>query len=523
MKAQHGQPSERLAALLAEVESDFARGEYAAAEQRLRAVLAIEPQHAFAHNRLGGALVSLGRYPEAEQEFRRAIELDARFAKPYFNLGIVLFWKGDFEAAEAAYLRAVELDPANAEAWTSLGMTLGTVGRLDDARNCFARALRLQPRNASTYCSLGWLEGVAGRFAEAEAMFRQALAIDPRRSFAWAPIADLRRMTAADRDWLEAVTRLLETGVAPLEETCLQFALAKYYDDVGEFDAAFRHYDRANALHRQLAQPYDRAARTAFVDDVIAVYTQRRLAHRVAGGSDSRRPVLVVGMMRSGTTLVAQILASHPQVAAAGELDFWTNAARTHEHELRRNVPRSALAGELADAYLRVLARRSRDAVRVIDKSNFNSDNLGLIHVVFPNARIVYVRRDPLDTCLSCYFAQFANTLNFTTDLADLAHYYREHHRLMTHWRAALPAGTLLEVPYEGLVTDQETWSRRIIDFIGLEWDLRCLEFHKTERPVLTASTWQVRQPMYARSLQRWRNYEEHIGPLLALRQLESL
>ena len=512
--------SRRISALLAEVESDFAQGQFAAAAKRLREVLTTDPRHAFAHNRLGAALVNLGRYPEAEQEFRCAIELEPGFAKPHFNLGIVLFWKGDFDAAEAAYLRAVELDPRNVEALVSLGMTLGTVGRLGDARSCFEKALGLQPENVSALCSLGWLAGVEGGFEDAETLFRRAVAIDPRRSLAWAPIADLRRMTPADRDWLDGVTRLLEEGVPPLEEASLQFALGKYFDDVGNFSEAFTHYQRGNELHRQLAAPYDRAARAAFVDDMIRVYTRQRLARPAHDASDSQRPAFVVGMMRSGTSLVEQIVASHPQVTGAGELDFWPKMTRKYEHRLRREVPDSVLAREFADSYLRILGRRSQVALRVIDKSNFNADFLGLIHIVFPKARFVYLRRDPIDTCLSCYFGQFANTLSFTADLGDLAHYYREHHRLMVHWRSALPAGTLLEVPYEDLVSDQETWSRRIIEFIGLTWDARCLESHKTKRPVLTASSWQVRQPVYSRSVRRWRSYERHLGPLLGLREL---
>jgi tetratricopeptide (TPR) repeat protein len=513
-------PSGRISALLARVESDFSQSRYAAAEQRLREVLTIDPKHAFAHNRLGAALVSLGRYPEAEQEFRRAIELEPQFAKPHFNLGIVLFWRGDFTAAEAAYLRAVELDPGNVEALVSLGMTLGTVGRLGDARSCFERALSLQPGNVSALCSRGWLARVEGQFAEAEGWFRRALAIDPRRSQAWAPIAHLRRMTPADRDWLEGVTRLVEGGVPALEEAGLQFALGKYFDDVGEFAEAFKHYQRANELHRQLAKPYDRVGRTAFVDDMIRVYTKQRLAHPSDGASDSRRPVFVTGMPRSGTSLIEQIIAAHPQVAGAGELDFWPSVTREHERGLRSDVPGAGLIRELAGAYLRTLARHSQSAQRVVDKSNFIADSLGLVHLVFPNARVVYVRRDPIDTCLSCYFAQFANTLNFATDLADLAHYYREHHRLMMHWRSLLPAGTLLEVRYEDLVADQETWSRRVMEFIGLEWDPRCLEFHKAERPVLTASNWQVRQRVYSRSVGRSREYRKFIGPLLELRDL---
>jgi Flp pilus assembly protein TadD len=517
----HNSPSSgRIAALLAEVESDFERGGYVAAERRLREVLAVDPKQAFAHNRLGAVLVNLGRYPEAEQMFRRAIELEPGFAKPHFNLGIVFFWRGDFEAAETAYRRAIELDPGNVEAIVSLGMTLGNVGRLGDARSCFERALALQPGNVSALCSRGWLARVEGQFAEAEGWFRRALEIDPRRSQAWAPIAQLRRMTPADRDWLDGVTRLVEGGVPALEEAGLQFALGKYFDDVGEFAEAFKHYRRANELHRQLAKRYDRVARTAFVDDMIRVYTNQLLARVSDGASESRRPVFVTGMPRSGTSLIEQIIAAHPQAAGAGELDFWPNVTREHERGLRSAVPGGALIREFADSYLRILTRRSQSAQRVVDKSNFTVDSLGFIHLAFPNARVVYVRRDPVDTCLSCYFAQFANTLNFTMDLADLAHYYREHHRLIMHWRSALPAGTILDVRYEDLVADQETWSRRIIEFIGLEWDPQCLDFHKADRPVLTASNWQVRQRVYSRSVGRSREYQKFIGPLLELREL---
>jgi hypothetical protein len=177
---------------------------------------------------------------------------------------------------------------------------------------------------------------------------------------------------------------------------------------------------------------------------------------------------------------------------------------------------------KLAESYLKVLEQHSPTALRVVDKSTFNTDHLGLIHLVLPQARIIYVQRDPIDTCLSCYFQDFANVASFTMDLQDLAHYYREHHRLISHWRSVLPEETLLVVPYAELVADPETWSRRMIEFIGLEWDARCLQFHQTRRAVLTASNWQVRQPVYSRSLQRWRNYEKFVGPLLNLRELDS-
>ena len=187
-------------------------------------------------------------------------------------------------------------------------------------------------------------------------------------------------------------------------------------------------------------------------------------------------------------------------------------SVRKHESVIRQELLAEPLPKKLAAEYLRVLAGHSSEALRVVDKAPVNSDYLGLIHSVLPNARMIYVQRDPIDTCLSCYFQQLPNSLNYTMDLSDLAHYYREHRRLVAHWRSVLPPETLLTVPYAELVADQEKWTRRILEFLGLPWDERCLDFHKTERPVTTASTWQVRQKIYKSSVERWRNYKKFIG-----------
>jgi hypothetical protein len=225
-------------------------------------------------------------------------------------------------------------------------------------------------------------------------------------------------------------------------------------------------------------------------------------------------------MPRSGTTLAEQIIASHPAAIGAGELEFWNVAGRKYHAEIRAGLLPEPMRKKLAEDYLRVLSGQSADALRVVDKAPVNSDHLGVIHSVFPQARIIYMRRNPIDTCLSCYFQPFTQALNFTMDLSDLEHYYREHHRIMAHWRAVLPPGTILDVPYEELVADQAAWTRKMLDFIGLEWDDRCLDFDKTERGVATASSWQVRQKIYNSSVERWRKYEKYIGPLMGLGKL---
>jgi tetratricopeptide (TPR) repeat protein len=514
--------SARIPGLLAQADAQFAAGELEPTLLTLGEVLAINPRHAIAHAKLGAAYFNLGRYEEAERANRRATELKTDCAESHFMLGVLLQWKGQFTPAEVSLRRAVRHDPGNPEAWVALGVVLLLRSERTEARECFETALQRQPRNASALCALGDLRAAEGRFEEAEECYRAALESDPLKPAAWAQLAAQRRMTAADGDWLEGVQRTLASGVSPFEESRLRFALGKYFDDLGQYSRAFEEYERGNAFTRSLVPPYDRAATAAFVDDMIRLYTSERLARPPEGSSDSSRPVFIAGMMRSGSSLVEQIIASHPRAFGAGELDFWNEASHRHERSLREAPPDAPLARRLADSYLRELARHSADAARVVDKSLFNANHLGLIHLALPRARIVYTSRDPLDTCLSCYFQDFSSAANFTMDLSDLAHYYREHHRLMEHWRRALPAGALLEVPYSELVADPEKWSRRIIEFIGLPWDARCLEYHRTPRAVGTASKWQVRQPIYSHSVGRWRHYRKHIGPLLELQSLSG-
>jgi hypothetical protein len=266
------------------------------------------------------------------------------------------------------------------------------------------------------------------------------------------------------------------------------------------------------------AEDYDRKERSQFIDESIRVYSRDAISTIGAGGSSSAKPVFVVGMPRSGTSLAEQIIASHPAAYGAGELDFWAALMTKDKGQAQRMLGEPARS-KAAEEYLRILESFSGSASRVIDKAPVNSDFLGLIYSVFPDARVIYMQRDPIDTCLSCYFQQFLTGINFALDLSDLVHYYREHQRLMSHWRAVLPPGFILDVPYEELVSDQETWSRKIVDFIGLEWEPGVLEFHTNKRQVTSASAWQVRQRVYKSSVARWRNYEKFIGPLKTLQR----
>jgi tetratricopeptide (TPR) repeat protein len=495
----------------------MSQGAFAEAIDSYGELLAIEPRHAAALNNLGAALCRLGRYREAEGYFRQAIKIEPNYVDPYSNLGNALSLKGAYHEAESYLRRALKLNPRFVGARTNLGLTLANLSRLRDAKAHFDKALKFEPRNADALFGLAFVAKAEGRLDEARDLADRVLRVNPKMTAALATLISLRKMLPSDSDLLERAEAMAASGVPAPDESELRFAIGKYRDDVRDFDKAFQNYRRANDLLKPFAEPYDPAARKSFVDTMTRVYTQDAVARAASGASDSVKPVFVVGMPRSGTSLVEQIIASHPSARGAGEMEFWSRAVHEHRDAVMSGTLGESTRRKLAEAYLSELEAKSGGGSRIVDKLPRNSDYLGIIHSVFPHARIINMRRDPIDTCLSCYFQKFV-PLSFTLELADLADYYRQHERLMAHWHAVLPHSTILDVPYEELVSDQEGWSRKILDFVGLDWNEQVLEFHKTNRPVVTASFWQVRQKIYPSSVQRWRNYEKYIGPLADLK-----
>jgi tetratricopeptide (TPR) repeat protein len=505
--------------LLTQAGQHITRSEYDEAVDCLQQVIAADARHVVAHNLLGVVLCRIGRYQEGGEHFRQAIGIKDSYPDAHFNLGSLLRSQGRFRESEQPLRRALKLKPTLVDAQVSLASTLYLLGQMGEARSMFEKALRVAPRNVEALSGLGQVSALEGRFAEAETWFNRAVEIDPKCPLPWVGLAGLRRMTAADGAWLKGAQASADSGVTPLQEASVRTAIGKYYDQVGDYAQAFRSFKRARELVKTAAVRYDREGQTRFTDSLISTYSHDTLARPQPGASESALPILVVGMPRSGSSLVEQIVASHPAVRGAGEIEFWGRTL-AKERSLLQAPPEAPERRRLAQAYLRALTRNFADAERIVDKSLSNSQCLGIIHGVFPKARIINLQRDPIDTCLSCYFQDFPAALNFTLDLSDLAHFYRDHHRLMQHWRSALPPGTLLDVPYDGLIADQEGWTRRILEFLGLPWDERCLSFHSTERSVLTVSSWQVRQKLYNSSVGRWRNYEKFIGPLLELKDL---
>ena len=489
-------------------------GRFEAAAGCFREALARAPRDARLHANLAHVLHCLGDHRAAIDHSRRAIELDARLPEAYLHLGNALLAINEMHAAEAAYRTGLETAPEHAPLHIAHAMAERALGRVDEAAASTQRALALRPDAADAVALLGSLAIDRGRFEEAESLLERALSLSPDLPEALSGLTAVRKMTAADAPWREAAARALSRGLPVAHAISLHHALGKYCDDLGEAEAAFEHHRRGHELARRSRPRYDRAATTARVTRTLAAFNRRALEELRPAGLASERPVFLFGMPRSGTTLAEQILASHSQVHGAGEVLYWQFAA---DAELAAQPEqRAATIAALGRRYLELLEALPGAPARIVDKLPSNFKNLGLIHAALPQARFIHLERHPLDTCLSIYFQGFSAAHAYASDLGDLAHYYREYRRLMAHWRATLPPAVLLEVPYEALVEDPERWSRRMLEHIGLPWDPRCLEFHRTDRAVLTASNWQVRQPIGKGSIGRWRRYERFLEPLRA-------
>ena len=530
------------------------RGDLDAAIANFRQALELKPDMAGAHNNLGMALQSRGELDAAIDSFEKALMLKPDYAEAGFNIGNVFKEQNKLDAAIACYRKVLEFRPDMSEAHSNLGGALSDQGKHQAATESFHKALAIAPDCISAHLGLGNMLREMGELESATESFRKAfeiepdsirahlgmsalyqdmgkfdasrmhldqvLALKPDHPLAWAALSTLRKMTPDDQAWAEKAQGFLENGLLPQEEIRLCYALGKYHDDTRQYESAFGCYARANHLKRKSAGHFDRDEFRRSVDSIIAAHPVEVVRQPQAGNSASRRPLFIVGMPRSGTSLTEQILASHPDIFGAGELHFWGTQSQKHFSKILSGYYEVALLQDIATQCEAELQRHSTAALRVVDKMPTNFLYLGLIHAVFPQARILHTQRNLIDTCLSIHFQNFSNGHTYANDLHDLAFYYREYWRLMAHWRAVLPPEVFLDVPYEALVEDQEGWSRRIIEFAGLEWDERCLDFHETERKVGTASNWQVRQKIYKTSKERWRNYEQFVGPLLPLLEL---
>jgi tetratricopeptide (TPR) repeat protein len=456
----------------------------------------------------------------------QAMELYAQVAamaplrtEPLLESGTVALDDGRFDEALYWFARAREIAPELPGALEGAGNALIALGRPVEALAMFEKMQSVDARSAASFHGAGEALKQLGRLAESRQAAERAAILAPDLPVYHYALAHCGRFKENDPR-LTAMEKLAK-NIASLPEggQCeLHFALAKACDDLGRREEAFAHWRAANAIRRRHVD-YDEMMHFDMMRDLAAAFPAETMTARRGAGHMSEIPVFVVGMPRSGTTLVDQILASHPAVAGIGEsmvLHLLLGQGLAGENFPARfaEVPDAAL-NKLGSLYVTRLRIDAPGALRIVDKLTANFMLCGLIHLALPKARIVHVRRDPLDTCFSCFANLFSRNIDYTYELGELGRYYRAYAALMRHWRAVLPPGAMIEVEYERLVADFEPEAKRIVDFCGLEWDERCLAFHRTERVVHTLSSVQVRQPLYRTAVGRAQPYRQWLGPLI--------
>jgi tetratricopeptide (TPR) repeat protein len=463
------------------------------------------------------------------------VRLRPDLADAYGNLGVALKCLDRPAEAAAALEEAFRLNPANADAANMAGMVIQRQGKLDRAMELYRQALRVKADYADAMNNLATCYKEQGSLEEAIAHFRATIRIQPDHTLAYYNLSELAsdgRYEFPPQDIANLRSLLTRESASPLMRSVAGFALGAVLDAQGTYDEAFAIFTQANELRRQWLRDnrreFDAARHRAFIDDILHTFDRAYFERSEGWGTDSELPLFVLGMPRSGTTLVEQILASHPSVFGAGELGefprLMAQVTGTPATEgLARPVPfpSQAVARDVAASYLRILTQLGNGAERVTVKLPENFVYLGLLATLYPRARVIYCRRDPRDVCLSCYFHNF-QYMDYSFALEDIAVYYRQYERLMAHWADVLPLA-IHEVRYEDLLANQETTTRDLVSFCGLDWDERCLSFYKTRRVVQTASTIQVRKPLSKKSAGRWQNYRAYLGPLVdALASEES-
>jgi tetratricopeptide (TPR) repeat protein len=502
------------------------------AETFWRAAIARDPCHADAHYNLGLLHYRRRALDEAARAFARAITLRPMHAAALNNLGAVLQELGRTGEAVTLLEHSVAIDATNAAAFSNLGHALSTLARFEEARTAFDRAIELKSDFAEALTSRGRISMEAGERAEAMRFFDAAIAANPERAEAY---YERSRLAPAARGapWIDRLQSLYgrRATLDAAGASTVSFAMGKVREDLGEYEVAFEAYTHGNRL-RYAQRPFDEADDEQRLAALLGSFSSELYAGEGAAAAETghaaaaatcaagqRVPILVVGMPRSGTTLIEQALAGHPDIFGAGELTTLRELASTLP-PAAPTTGRSAWRNQLRALGREYLARAWKNGVReqyLVDKMPGNYWHLGLVPLMVPEAKIIHVRRDPLDTCLSCYSTAFTEGHEYAFDLGVLGRRYLRYHRLMAHWQSVLPPGRILQVRYEDVVADLERESRRMLAHIGLPWHEACLNFHEHRRAVRTASVMQVRQRLYSSSIGRWQRFAAQLEPLRTL------
>ena len=496
-----------------------AYGRFDESIQYFRKALAISPSFTEALNRLGQSQELLNMPFKARDSYRKAYEIDPSLSESAMNFARGLRNTGDFAEAADICERALRANPEDLQFLYLEVLCLLDAGRIEEALEEMHSALKADPLSAQLHYSMGLVMAELGRFDDAKEHYAKALTIDPQYYAVYYSLSAIQAQAAGVPEIAALEQRLQQSPPrTPEAAVSAEFSLGKMLEDQGEYDRAFGHFDLGNKIMRRL-QPYSTAAQSAYIDSLLKSLDERFLARGVKAGLETETPVFIVGMIRSGTSLVEQVLAGHPEVAGGGELPFLHQSLSKYVDTLTAGGDKiAALSDEnlraMGEHYLAKIEALHPGARRVTDKLPGNFMLLPLIHTLFPKARIIHCRRDPLDTCVSCYLTHFDTGHHYAYDQTEIGEYYRLYRRLMDRYTDIIGPGSMLTIDYEDLVGDIEGGARRMLEFCGLEWNPACLDFGKTQRMVKTASMYQVRQPAHSSSIGRWRKYASHIAPL---------
>jgi len=485
--------------------------------------LSAQPQFVEAHSSLGNAFKALDRFDEAVASYQTALSLNPDYAKGHYNLGTVFQIQGQTEQAVACFQKALALDPNFFEAHNNLGAALHGLGTLDQAAVSYQKALTLDPKCAETHNALGIVRQQRGQLDQAQRSFKTALTINPDYADAHLNLATLKIHSHHDPDILAMEHAFARADLSDSQKMHFAFGLGKAFDDLHQFDKAFAFFNQANALKRK-GYTYSIADSDGFLKSIANVFDQAFFARHLGAGFTDQTPIFIVGMPRSGTTLVEQILSTHPDVFGGGELQILAETVcRSFSGEFPHSLRKAETSNfaEVGATYVKALKGLNAKASFITDKMPENYLNIGLIKLALPQAKIIHCKRNAADNGLSLFKTCFSDGGHlYANALSEIGDYYQLYSDLMAHWHKMLP-GFVYDIQYEDIVKDQVGQTQALLDHLGLEWNDACLNFHTTDRPVKTASAVQVRQPLYTRSVESWRHYELHLMPLL--KSLNSL
>ena len=483
----------------------------------------LDPNNARYHGNLCEILRQQKKLKRAQAVGKRATELDPVNPDYWYNLGLAYADGRDWEKAERAYLKTLQLNPGHDFACNNLGAVYEKSGQTDLALSSYEHATRINPKHAEAHNNAGAIYSERGDLDKARKCFTASMKANPGFIEPFYNLSSLKTFSPADPMILEMERQGLKLDTLPADaQIRYHFAMGKVYEDTAQYDNAFREYELANRMKFNLER-YNHHKTEHLVNRIITDFTRDKLEQYKGSGNNDTTPVFIVGMPRSGTSLLEQVLDSHPLVYGAGELKVLDDIVRgqhTDQEIAEKGMPVHRDLGSfdfavMAQQYLDHIKNLHPDARRITDKMPANFFYLGFIHLMFPRARVIHSMRDPMDSCFSCYSRLFNEPMTFSYNLEALGNYYIQYIRLMQHWHQVLPQGTILDIRYEDMVADLETQARRLIAFLGLEWHENCLKFYENKRLVKTASIAQVRKPIYSTSVARWQHFDKHLQPLL--------